>query len=194
MITKQDIKDILKKDFYEDLAPSLKQLWELTPQQDGHSGEHVEARFPKKCTKCGHIYHSPTEFMSETNVLDTEERDICYQIAGRTRIFRYRNCPPPCNSTLVVVTEERRDTSKLGLERRRLFGVVHRQMNETLANLSPGVTHSLTLYLFRAIAFEGLSPMEAYVLMKRDIETKRFLGFEDEAPVLVENVDDSKAG
>ena len=180
---------MIQTEFYEPLSEVLKGLYSLVPESLEEDGSvEGEPRFPKRCTKCGSVYESPADFMENTHGLSGEERDICYLIGGQTRIFRYRNCPAPCNSTLVVVTDERRDTSQVGLKRRKLFGRVHEILNESLPGVSPGVTHSLTLYLFRAITFEGLTPLEAYVLMKKDIETKRFLGFQGEAPVLVEAI------
>ena len=146
----------------------------------------VSYRFPKKCSKCGKIYHSPDAFLSETDELVENSNDICYQIAGKTRIFRYRNCKKPCMSTLVVTSEERRDSSPGGLEKRRLFQNLESSLKNSFPGLSCKARHDGLLYLFRLIILEGFKPDEAHELLIQDLDSGSFQGFVNEPKVAVE--------
>ncbi len=186
LFTENDIQIIINKDFYEALKPHLQDVFRLKDDID-HS-KTPENVFPKKCSKCGNVYHSPEDFYNNTVGIDGHDYDVCYSIGDQTRIFRYRNCPPPCNSTLVVASQERRDTSDNGLARRQCFATIHQVLRETLPHVSSGACHSITLYLIRSVTYENLSPLEAYLFLKNDVKEKRFLGFAEEPEIIVESL------
>ena len=75
-------------------------------------------RFPKTCSNCGRVYHSLADFLRRCHGLPDSsglaEHELDALVVGV-----YRNCL--CGSTLVVICEDRRDTSPAGLRRRQLF-------------------------------------------------------------------------
>lgn len=193
MFSQGDIKYILNADFYDSVRDPLNALCKSTKAASPEEHKEGKAHFPKQCSKCGKMYYSPKDFIDNTTVLnDDNDMDVCYEIAGKAKIFRYRNCPSPCNSTLVAVTDERRDTSKLGLERREIFGQIQQELETKLGEVDRSAIHDLTLYLFRCICYEGIGALEAYVMLRKDIESGSFLGFEAQQPVLVEKLNTPK--
>lgn len=181
-----DRQHILDTEFYKCLKEHLKAVYDLKDEVE--PGKESDGVFPKKCCKCGKVYNSPEDFYENTLGIDGHDHDVCYSIGDQTRIFRYRNCPPPCNSTLVVATQERRDVSENGLERRKLFGLIHKELSSRLPKISSGACHSITLYLIRSLSYENLSPLEAYLFLKNDIAEKRFMGFAQEPEIVVESL------
>ena len=107
------------------------------------------------------------------------------------KIYKFRNCPSPCHSTLVTVSDDRRDVTENGRTRREAFERVFEQLVNVL-EMSPEELHSVVLYLIRAVAFEGLSPEEAVQLLKQDVLNDRFEGFDDH-DILYEEIQ-TKAG
>lgn len=153
----------------------------------GNKIENIQTSFPKRCTKCGKIFVNMEAFNRDTDKLARGRDEVCYVINREVKIYKFRNCPSPCHSTLVTVCDERRDKSFDGLRRRQIFDRVFDILLEEL-KIEPSQLHSLVLYLTRAVAFEGLDPKESIDLLKQDIKSNRFEGFLDE-PLIFEKID-----
>ena len=126
-------------------------------------------------------------FNRDTDKLPRGRDEVCYVINREVKIYKFRNCPSPCHSTLVTVCDERRDTSFDGRRRRQIFDKVFDILLEKLA-IEAAELHSLVLYLTRAVSFEGLDPKESIDLLKQDIKSNRFEGFIDE-PLIYEKIE-----
>ena len=188
MFDEREVQLIANSEFYAPLGPLLEGLEEehkrMLAKVD--SKDLPSEKFPKKCSKCGIVYQTADDFMNMTNGVGSHKNDICYNVGGKTKIFRYRNCPAPCHSTLVVVTEERRDSTIAGIERRKVFGKIYRTVLEHVEGIQESSAHNIALYLIRGILHEGLSASESYVLMMSDISEGRFKGFQGENPIVVD--------
>ncbi|RYZ54493.1 MAG: hypothetical protein EOP07_15845 [Proteobacteria bacterium] len=84
----------------------------------GFLQSRVKSEFPKDCGKCRKSYKSFEEFYYGTD--EIERGTICYPTLGE-EFYLHRNCKSPCESTLVVVFNDRRDDSVLGCKRRDIF-------------------------------------------------------------------------
>lgn len=74
--------------------------------------------FPRACPKCGRPFADLAEFLRET-VEPTGSTGLSAYNLDRTIVAVYRNCK--CQSTLMVVCQDRRDRTPAGLKRRQLF-------------------------------------------------------------------------
>lgn len=185
-ISEEEIGHILRSDFFAGIAPHLAVLKDLVPAERGEGGP-ATVSFPKICTNCGKLYQSPENFLEKTQTI-RDKKDVCYLIKGEVRIFRYRNCDPPCSSTLVITSEDRRDMSPLGEQYRRVFGEIMAVLGAEIPALNQRSTHSLTLYLFRMVRNEVIPPREACGMLLEDLKSGRFTGFNYEEPLLVEEI------
>ncbi len=84
----------------------------------GFLQERLKSNFPKACKKCGKAYQSFEEFFYDTDAIN--QGTVCYPMLG-AEFYLHRNCRAPCDSTLVVVFNDRRDDTDLGGERRVIF-------------------------------------------------------------------------
>jgi hypothetical protein len=79
--------------------------------------------YPKKCNCCGKIFHTPKEFLIDTQSITKNIKysglKMSYDDNGSTIIEAYRNCP--CGSTLLSNFGDRRDMSEAGNKRRAQF-------------------------------------------------------------------------
>lgn len=95
--------------------PTLERLSMLSESIEGKLKRLYSVKFPKKCNNCGMIYNSRAEYLQQTKAyLDRHN-----SIMEKTRVLEFRDCL--CGSTLVVVTEDRRDNTPFGVARRKLF-------------------------------------------------------------------------
>ncbi|MBQ49821.1 MAG: hypothetical protein CMP10_20740 [Zetaproteobacteria bacterium] len=188
----EEINVIVNTGFFESIVGPLQKLVELrTPKGDGD--DETQCHFPKMCTNCGKTYSSAQDFMQKTVSLEGEDHDVCYIVGQKTKILRYRNCHPPCSSTLVFASDERRDTSSRGLQCRNTFEALQDILLTTFHSIRPHVIHNVTLYLFRVVLFENMTPFEAYFILKKDVEERHFMGFNQESSVVVEEIEAPKA-
>lgn len=180
--TKEEITIICENNFYKAVSPLLEELHGLYSRPNSTSQEKAESylRFHKTCKNCGKVYKSKSDFIANTDSMNGKPDNICYKINGKTRIFLYRNCNPPCLSTLSYTMDERRDMTPAGVRARELFDEVHKIIMDK-TQLNRGTSHSLTLFLFRAIRNDYLKPNEAYEVLIEDTKYSRFKGFEGES-------------
>lgn len=74
-----------------------------------------DKKFPKKCNTCGKVFLTRNDYLKETYTYRSKTNTIF----AKDQVQEFRNCI--CNSTLVVLTNDRRDSSFFGKIRRRLF-------------------------------------------------------------------------
>ena len=84
----------------------------------GFLQSRVKSKFPKDCRKCGTIYKSFEEFYYGTN--EIAQGTVNYPTLG-AEFYLHRNCKAPCESTLVVIFNDRRDDTAFGCRRREVF-------------------------------------------------------------------------
>lgn len=84
----------------------------------GFLQSRVKTQFPKTCAKCSKTYANFEEFFYETE--EIVHGIVNYPIVNDD-FYMHRNCREPCESTLVVVFEDRRDESLSGCRRRKIF-------------------------------------------------------------------------
>lgn len=147
----------------------------------------TQTSFPKKCSKCGKVFENMEAFNRDTDRLARGREEVCYVINREVKIYQFRNCPSPCHSTLVTVSNERRDLSFEGRRRRQTFDRIFETLSEVL-EINDEELHSLVLYITRAVSYEGMNPDESIQLLKQDIRSNRFEGFPDEI-VMLEKID-----
>lgn len=100
------------------MAPLSAQLFEgLNPLKD--------KVFPKRCAKCGTVYESLTDFISRTDDLPNST-GLQYFGEGQNSTALYRNCA--CQSTLIVLCNNRRDETERGIKRREIFEELYRML------------------------------------------------------------------
>lgn len=93
---------------------TLKRISPLTEPIYNKLNKLYAAKFPKKCNCCGTIYETREQYLQATRSLNRTAT-----IFERNKVQEYRDCT--CGSTLTLVTDDRRDNSEFGKERRRLF-------------------------------------------------------------------------
>jgi hypothetical protein len=81
----------------------------------------LDLGFPKVCQGCGTVFHSLEDFISKTDELTRQHGLMDYPDRTHQRIIvgLYRNCR--CQTTLMAVCDDRRDTSPNGQARRQQF-------------------------------------------------------------------------
>ncbi|MDX1552116.1 MAG: hypothetical protein R3198_05795 [Marinobacter sp.] len=80
-----------------------------------------DSAFPKKCSNCGRLYHSPEEFLTRSQAIPGKSGlKESLDDDDSTIVEVFRNCE--CGSTLLDFFEDRRDTSEKGNRRREVFG------------------------------------------------------------------------
>lgn len=72
--------------------------------------------FPKVCATCGREYHNIEDYRQQTKSLPKKTNVSYHEKYG---LAEYRNCV--CGSTMLIVTQDRRDRSHYGDLRRELF-------------------------------------------------------------------------
>lgn len=108
------------------------------------------AACPKRCNSCGRVYATAEQFITESEALLAGVTGLKQAYDDDQPIVEvYRNCH--CGSTLMDLSSNRRDTSELGDQRRKLF-------NTTLTYLVGG---------------GGLSPLEAREADMRELNRHR---------------------
>lgn len=76
--------------------------------------------FPKRCDNCGEVYMSSEQFISKTDDISGKSGlKIGADDSGGHIVELFRNCI--CGSTLMECFNDRRDTTKAGLKRRKLI-------------------------------------------------------------------------
>jgi hypothetical protein len=77
--------------------------------------------FPKECATCGRVYHSPEDFVQQSeDIAGRSGLKHGYDEDDRPVVELFRNCV--CGSTLMDFFSDRRDASPSGLRRRQAFG------------------------------------------------------------------------
>lgn len=82
----------------------------------------ADSAFPKYCRNCGRTFSTAEQFIEETEQIrqGTSGLKQSYDDDDLTIVEVYRNCP--CGSTLMDYFSNRRDSSEVGLNRRKKFG------------------------------------------------------------------------
>ncbi|HLE12736.1 MAG TPA: hypothetical protein VI754_15885 [Bacteriovoracaceae bacterium] len=94
---------------------AVEQLSQFTESIGNKLIKLYDLKFPKKCNTCGRVYQTRNEYLKATNPIKGRTGTVF----AKNSVQEYRNCI--CGSTLIVITEERRDTSSFGNARRALF-------------------------------------------------------------------------
>ncbi len=123
---------------------ALQKLSAFTDSIEKKLEKLYQAKFPKKCNTCGRTYHSRSEYMTETLKLQGKRDTIFDQIG----VQEYRNCV--CGSTLIVLTQDRRDTSEFGEARRQLFDICVDKLIEMSGKERPEIVEKVRV-AFRAV-------------------------------------------
>jgi hypothetical protein len=106
MTTNENEKQSLLEDFIEDFFKGLQTL--------------SEASFPKKCKACNKVYTTVDDFVRETkSPKGASGLDETADKENKPIVTLYRNCV--CGSILMDCFNNRRDLSKGGRKRRRVF-------------------------------------------------------------------------
>ncbi len=84
----------------------------------GFLKSRLKTPFPKRCAKCSTSFESFEDFFYRTEEITSGT--VSYPILGQD-FYMHRNCLPPCDTTLIVVFEDRRDETPEGMRRRELF-------------------------------------------------------------------------
>lgn len=105
--------DLLQKELREIIQISASLV-----KSFGFLQSRVKTQFPKTCAKCGRTYANFEEFFYGTE--EIAHGIVNYPVVNDD-FYMHRNCKAPCESTLVVVFEDRRDESISGCRRRKLF-------------------------------------------------------------------------
>jgi hypothetical protein len=80
-----------------------------------------DSAFPKRCSRCGRQYDSPTDFVRHSRPPRNGSGFKSGYDDDETPLLQlFRNCE--CGSTLMDFFNDRRDTSERGQKRRQLFG------------------------------------------------------------------------
>ncbi len=95
----------------------------------GFLKSRLKTPFPRKCTKCARIFETFEDFYKDTS--EIARGTVNYPILGND-FYLHRNCPSPCETTLVVVFVDRRDDSLPGLRRRLLFETCMNRLRQVL--------------------------------------------------------------
>jgi hypothetical protein len=82
----------------------------------------LNSSFPKRCHCCGKIYASLEDFIESTQPLGVSGLREFENADGKAIVGLFRNCT--CQSTLVALCENRRDSSPEGKARRRQFDLL----------------------------------------------------------------------
>jgi hypothetical protein len=97
--------------------------------------EIAQNQFPRHCGACGRTFRDADEFIRSTHALRNlkNEHVSALQAAedehGQPAIQLYRNCP--CGSTMLEFFQDRRDLSPAGQQRRKRFGELLEQMEQS---------------------------------------------------------------
>lgn len=79
--------------------------------------------FPKVCPACSRTYSNYSEFLERTAPSDMAQSAVEYEKEDHSKnVGIFRNCP--CGSTLMILRNDRRDTSEAGEKRRQIFGAM----------------------------------------------------------------------
>ena len=80
-----------------------------------------DSAFPKECASCGRVYHSPRDFVTQSESIGGRSGlKHGYDEDDQPVVELFRNCV--CGSTLMDFFSDRRDRSATGLKRREVFG------------------------------------------------------------------------
>lgn len=96
---------------------------ESNPDQELFDGLQAlsDTAFPKECASCGRVYHSPQDFVTQSESIGGRSGlKHGYDDDDQPVVELFRNCL--CGSTLMDFFSDRRDRSPAGLKRRQVFG------------------------------------------------------------------------
>lgn len=96
----------------------------------GFLKSRLKTPFPKKCTKCSTNFESFEDFFYRTEEITSGT--VNYPILGQD-FYMHRNCLSPCDTTLIIVFEDRRDETQEGTRRRELFETCISELQNHLA-------------------------------------------------------------
>jgi hypothetical protein len=116
--------DTLRSELGEIVQISLK-----LSKSMGFLKSRLKTPFPKKCSKCAKEWDTFEDFFQTTN--DIARGTVSYPILGND-FYMHRNCPSPCDTTLVVVFVDRRDETPAGSRRRELFEICMNRLRTVL--------------------------------------------------------------
>lgn len=118
----QEFEALLKREFnqeYSELIESeISELEKITQMLGSVSiklKKLYKSKFPKKCNTCKRVYESREDYIAATAEIG-QAKSLVYDRFG---LQEYRNCV--CGSTLMILTDDRRDVSEFGIARRQLF-------------------------------------------------------------------------
>jgi len=114
------VKQIVDADF--DVATVI-EITRLTEHIGNRLIDMYSKKFPKKCNNCGRIYQTRNDYLKATFPL--RGKGTIYEALG---VQEYRNCV--CGSTLLIITDDRRDNTKFGQARRDLFDQCVKKLTE----------------------------------------------------------------
>ena len=80
---------------------------------------HDENQFPRKCSCCGKVFNSISDFLKATDFVNKNNGLQSVKLDKDVIVELYRNCT--CGSTLMAECSDRRDRSKKGVEYRKNF-------------------------------------------------------------------------
>jgi DNA-directed RNA polymerase subunit N (RpoN/RPB10) len=113
------------EEMFEELAAlssefsSLEKINSFTKSISAKLSQLYNEKFPKKCNCCGKVFNTRDDYLKATQQLSAGGSGTVFNDLG---LQEYRNCP--CGSTLLIVTDDRRDTSDFGKARRKLFHLI----------------------------------------------------------------------
>ncbi len=106
---------------YELLREEIKEIVQISTtmaQSLGFLQSRLKTEFPKRCSKCRTVFETFEDFFYSTEGI--HKGTVSYPILGND-FYMHRNCLSPCETTLIVVFEDRRDESIPGARRRIIF-------------------------------------------------------------------------
>lgn len=121
----EEIREYIKEALHLDTELSKVEQISLFTESIGNKLIKLYSmKFPKKCNTCQTIYETRNEYLEATNPIQGRSGTIF----RKDNVQEYRNCV--CGSTLIVVTEDRRDNTIFGRARRDLFKLCYEKLKE----------------------------------------------------------------
>jgi uncharacterized protein YozE (UPF0346 family) len=157
---KIDFKDIVDQlSEVEQEITTLEKISHYTESLTQRLYELYSDVFPKKCNNCGKLYNSRSEYIKDT--YNFSLNSTLYDEIG---VQEYRNCK--CGSTLLIITDDRRDMSSFGKVRRELFRICVNKI-EKITGKDKSIIEPVVRNIFRRVLDEKLGKNEI-----EDIYTK----------------------
>ena len=120
------IREELDSEFSSLLANHLGQLEKISVFTDSVAEKlrkHYCNMFPKKCNSCGREFANHNDYLNQTEPLKNQST-----LFDHIGLQEYRNCP--CGSTLLLWGKDRRDNTRYGIARRKLFDECLRKLQQ----------------------------------------------------------------